>query len=50
MGKNKKKANGNKKKSIYDRTCERCGNEVFLKKRVFTCPFCYYLNGITDKK
>lgn len=46
MGKNRKKVTAQKKKSIYDRTCERCGNDFFSKKRIYTCPYCLWTNGL----
>ena len=38
-----------KKKKFYkQRVCECCGNEVFIKKKVFKCFFCNYVNGVED--
>lgn len=45
MGKQRKKVK-KRKKSKYDRICERCGNEVFSFKRIFQCPFCELINRL----
>ncbi len=45
MAKKKKKH----KKDLFNRICECCGNEVFSKKKVFTCFFCNYINGVEGK-
>ncbi len=47
MGKQKKK-NSQKiqKKSKFERTCERCGNDNFSFKPVFKCRFCGEVNGL----
>lgn len=38
-----------KKKKFHKlRVCECCGNEVFVKKKVFRCFYCNYLNGVED--
>lgn len=38
MGKQKKKEQQKPiKKSKYDRTCERCGNDNFVRKPVYVC-------------
>lgn len=41
-----KKKHKKHKKSIFDRTCEQCGNEMFSKARVFKCIYCNWINGI----
>lgn len=47
MGKQKRKGqNVEQKKSKWDRTCERCGNENFSRKPVFKCEYCMYWNGV----
>lgn len=43
MAKKRKKAK--KKKSKYERTCIRCGNDVFSIKEIYKCPFCGMENG-----
>lgn len=35
-----------KKKSKWDRVCERCGNEVFSPKKIYRCPYCDWKNGL----
>ena len=48
MGKQKRKGqNVEPKKSKWDRTCERCGNENFSRKPVFKCKYCNWVNGVT---
>lgn len=42
MGKRKKV----KKKSKWNRVCERCGNEVFSSKKIYRCPYCDWKNGL----
>lgn len=37
-----------RKKSKYERTCERCGNEQFQRKEVYKCIYCGLVNGIDD--
>lgn len=34
------------KKSKFERTCERCGNDNFSFKPVFKCRFCGEVNGL----
>ena len=47
MGKQKtKQRQVVKKKSKWDRDCERCGNENFSRKPVFRCKYCGLINGI----
>lgn len=47
MGKQKRKGqNVEPKKSKWDRTCERCGNENFSRKPVFKCKHCKAWNGV----
>lgn len=47
MGKQKRKGhNVEPKKSKWDRTCERCGNENFSRKPVFKCKYCWFWNGV----
>jgi hypothetical protein len=47
MGKQKKKKNQKiQKKSKFERTCERCGNDNFSFKPVFKCRFCGEVNGL----
>ncbi|WP_461810854.1 hypothetical protein [Faecalimonas sp.] len=37
------------KRSKWIRTCERCGNETFTPKRIYTCPYCNWRNGLEKK-
>ena len=47
MGKQKRKGqNVEPKKSKWDKTCERCGNEQVKRERVFKCKFCKAWNGV----
>ena len=50
MGKQKKKEHQKPiKKSKWDRTCERCGEDNFVPyKKVWTCRFCNYRNGVDE--
>lgn len=34
------------KKSKFERTCERCGNDNFSFKPVFKCRLCGEVNGL----
>lgn len=50
MGKQKrKKSQKQQKVSKFIRTCERCGNENFSKKKIFQCEYCGWRNGV-DKQ
>lgn len=50
MGKQIKKIRQErKKKSRYERLCERCGNESFSFGRVWKCPYCKLWNGVEDE-
>lgn len=46
MGKQKRKVHLKPiKKSKWDRTCERCGEDNFVPyKKIWTCRFCNYKN------
>lgn len=49
MGKQKRKVNLKPvKKSKWERTCERCGNEQVNRNRVFKCKFCKAWNGVGE--
>lgn len=46
MGKQKRKEHQKPvKKSKWDRTCERCGNENFTPRKFYVCNYCGFYNG-----
>ena len=50
MGKQIKKVHEvKKKKSKWERTCERCGNEVFSPRPIFKCRYCKWWNGVGNE-
>lgn len=47
MGEQKRKVNlKSVKKSKWERTCERCGNDNFVRKPVYICSYCGFQNGV----
>lgn len=49
MGKQKRKEHQKPvKKSKWERTCERCGNDSFSPMNVWKCPYCWWWNGIEN--
>lgn len=49
MGKQiKKERQSHKKINHWQRTCERCGNEVISRWRKYKCPFCLWWNGCEE--
>ena len=50
MGKQIKKVHEvKKKKSKWERTCERCGNEMFSPRLIFKCRYCKWWNGVGNE-